>query len=739
MDDDLQQTASPELPSLSVRRDVEILLDLGLALGISVNRTVAQRAAIQATAAGYDEGLERLCSAAEVVGIRLHLYRQALGDAIWMARVDQPLVIWQADPGCWVLIRTCGFFRVHVSVPEFPHETEVISRGDLVKRLGLKDLNEVIDLAVATPERHAEGVRGHVDQQTPALLPAYHLRDSEDDHHHDHHTSPIKRFIGLMRPEMKDVWALMVFGLVTGLLYLALPLAVSALVSNLAFGTQSAPFQQALLVIAVALFGFLLISCVIRGLQYYVAEVIQRRIFVRLAADMAYRLPRVKADSFDGTHAPEMVNRFLDVVTVQKGTSLLLLDGFNLLLSATIGLVVLGFYHPFLLAFTVGLVLALCFIIFVLGRGAIQSSIQESICKYDMVSWLEELARYPRLFKGRGGYEMASVRADELSSAFLNARGYHFRILFRQISGLLLLEVIASSTLLMVGGWLVLNSQLTLGQLVASELIVSSIVVSLSKTAKKFEAWYDMLAAMDKLGHLVDLDIETEDGDCPIIQTGGVSVAVQNVCFSYSGGRDVLSNVNFEVASGGRVALMGPQGSGCSTLLDLMLALRFPTSGHIAIDRLDVRSWYLERLRGHLMLVRSQDIVSGTIAENIRLGHPEVSLHTVQEVLKAVRLADDFMALPDGFHTSMVTGGLTLSSRQRTRLLLARALALKPKLLLLDDIFDGMDTASMTELTDVILDPKLPWTVIISTRDPLVAARCSQQVILNQTPAVSDS
>ncbi len=736
MDNDLTNTATPQSYSTSVRRDAEILVFLSDALTLNISSTLAQRAAKQAEDSHREDPLERLWSAAEVVGIQLHLYRQSLGDALWMARVDQPLVVWQADPGCWLLIRSCGFFRVHVSAPELKNETEIVSRGTLLKRLGLKNLNEVIDLAVASPERYAEGIRGHGKQQTPSLLPVYHAHHAANDHHHPHVT-PIKRFLGLLQPEMKDVWTLMIFGLITGLLYLAVPLAVSALVGNLAFGTQSAPFQQALLVIALALFAFLLLSGLIRGLQYYVAEVIQRRIFVRLATDMAYRLPRVKADSLDGVHAPEMVNRFLDVVTVQKSTSMLLLDGFNVVLGSSIGLIVLGFYHPFLLAFTVALLVALAFIIFGLGRGAISSSIKESICKYDMVNWLEELARYPRLFKGRGGYEMATLRADELSRSYLSARTSHFRILFRQISGLILLEVIASSALLMVGGWLVLQAQLTLGQLVASELIVSAIVVSLSKLAKKFEAWYDMLAAVDKLGHLIDLEIEAEEGDFPQVLTDGVSVSVSNVSFSYPNSKEVISNISFEIPAGGRVALMGSQGSGCSTLLDLLLALRFPTAGYIAIDGLDVRSWYLEQLRSHVMLVRSQDIVNGTIAENIRLGQPEVGLDTVQKVLNDVKLADDLLALPDGLHTPLLTGGLTLSSRQRTRLLLARALALKPKLLMLDDIFDGMDTESINELTDLILDPALPWTVIIGTRSNKVALKCSQQVSMDQSP-ISD-
>jgi ABC-type multidrug transport system fused ATPase/permease subunit len=166
-------------------------------------------------------------------------------------------------------------------------------------------------------------------------------------------------------------------------------------------------------------------------------------------------------------------------------------------------------------------------------------------------------------------------------------------------------------------------------------------------------------------------------------------------------------------------------------MLDVLLGLRYPTSGHISIAGFDLRSWYLEELRSSVMLIRSQDIVNGTIAENIRLGRPGIGLDEVQRALRDVGLLEDVMALPQGMHTALVTGGLPLSSRQRTRLLLARALVMKPRLLLLDDVFDGMDRGSMDELTAVMLDPKRPWTVIIATRDPLVAAKCTQQLDLD--------
>jgi ABC-type bacteriocin/lantibiotic exporter with double-glycine peptidase domain len=580
---------------------------------------------------------------------------------------------------------------------------------------------------VVHPERPAEALRGGRPDRPFGLLPSFHL-------HHDEaraHPSPIWRFIGLMRTEMPDIWTVITFSVITGVLYLALPLAVNALVSNLAFGGQSGPMAQALLVLGVALFACLALSAIVRGLQHYVAEVIQRRLFVRMAADLAYRLPRVEAAALDGVHAPEVVNRFLDVVTVQKSASLILLNGINAVLGALIGMVVLGFYHPFLLAYVVVLVAALGLIVFVLGRRAVSTAIGESVCKYEFVNWLEEIARYPRLFKGPGGYDLATERADQLARNYLTARRGHFRVLMRQIGGLLALEVFASAALLIVGGWLVINMQLTLGQLVASELIVSAIVVSVGKLGKQFEAWYDAVAAVDKLGHLVDLDIEREDGSSPAATAGGIAVEVRDLSFGYEKERPVFSNVNLTLAPGERVALRGGEGSGCSTLLDLLHGLRRLDRGYIAVDGLDLRSWMLELLRNQVMLIRSEDIVSGTVADNARLGRAEIGLDEIDRVLEQVGLLEDVRAMPDGLNTQLISGGLPLSSRQRTRLLLARALLMKPRLLLIDGVLDGLEPSCLASMADPVFDRSQPWTVLIATREPELAARCDRSFELS--------
>jgi ABC-type bacteriocin/lantibiotic exporter with double-glycine peptidase domain len=662
---------------------------------------------------GSDEPLELLQAVAARAGVVAVPRRMRVGDVAWMADSSLPIAAWDAASGEWLVAVRHGFFRPTVWSSADPDSgAGAMSRRDLARRLGAADSDGTVDVVLLQPARPAEGVSS---QGAP-----------HDGHGHAD-VSPVRRLLALMRPEAPELWTIAIFSAITGLLYLALPLAVNAFISNLSFGTQSGPFLQGLVAIAAVLCLCLAVAAALRGLQHVAAEVIQRRIFVRLGADLSNRLPNVDLEAIDGVHAPELVNRFLDVVTVQKSASMLLLTGINLVLGAAIGLTVLAFYHPFLLAFSLLLLVALGLIVLIGGRHAVETSVRESRRKYQVVDWLEELARHPRVFKGPGGVQMARTRADDLVRGYLEARRDHFRILMRQIGSLLALEVIAATLLLGVGGWLVLSQQLTLGQLVASEIIVSAIVASISKLGKQFEAWYDAVAAMDKLGHLVDLRMERTGGETVAPQGGGARVEVRDLTYARFGRRPAFEGVSFTVEPGERVALLGTRGSGTSSLLELVLGMRQPHAGEVYVDGLGVRSWDLAALRAQSCIIRSTDLIAGTIAENVRLGDPGMPARDVQRALEQVGLLEAVRAMPDGLSTQLVTGGLPLAGRQRARLLAARALAQRPRLLLLDELLDGHE-GTLDALSRALIDAPHPWTVIVATRDPRVAARCGRTI-----------
>ena len=634
-----------------------------------------------------------------------------LADAIWQAHHNTPVVIWHPSESRWLVITHAGLFTLRLMDGADPTSYKTVTRKSFTVMLGLSGPSEEVDAAVVQLECPAHGMSSHA--------------------HGDLGTNPGKRFFALLKAEKKDIHTLLIFSVFSGILYLAAPLAVDAVVSNLAFGGQSQPYLQALVILSIALFACLALQAVITAFQYYISDIIQRRVFVRTASDLAYRLPRVKAESLDGVYAPELVNRFLDIVIVQKSTALLLLDGVNLVFSTVIGMVLLSLYHPLLLMFVAGLLVLIVLAIWLLGRGAVESSIRESMMKYNLVNWFEEIAHFPFLFKGPGGYALAYERANELATGYVHAREKHFRILMRQISGLLTLQVFAAAILLAVGGYLVISQQITLGQLVASELIMASIVGALAKMGKKLEAWYDALAAMNKLGHIFDLDIEREDGERRVDNQSGAHIQAEGLAFSY-GRAPLFSGLNFNIQPGSRAAIVGPHGSGGSTLLNILFGLRQPTAGFVRIDGLDLRNCYLESLRESVMLLRRDEIVGGTIIENLRLGSSDIGMEEIQTALSNVGLLDELLHQPEGLNLQLRVEGAPLSGNQRTRLLLARALVQRPKLLLIDELFDGLDTDSLNQLSAAILGKSQDWTVVLTTRDHDVALKCDQ--IIKLTP-----
>lgn len=668
------------------------------------------RIAIQNAAKTDAEPLARLVAAAAEVYMKVSPVRQPLAEVLWHARGDLPVVLWNAKDQKWIVLTFAGWFRLRIADGDHPTHRLSISRSELVRMLGLKSVNEVVEAGVVHPERPAHAMSIHAAP-----------------HHHDH-VSPERRFFRLLKAERQDIITLLIFSVFSGLLYLAAPLAVDSVVSNLAFGGQSQPYVQAIVILAIALFGALGLQAVVSGFQYYISDIIQRRIFVRTAADLAYRLPRVKAEALDDVHAPELVNRFLDVVTAQKSTSLLLLDGINLVFGSLIGMLLLALYHPLMLMFVVILLALIALTMWLLGKGAVKTSIAESRVKYDVVNWFEEIAAFPFAFKGPGGYQMAGERANQLATEYLQRRSAHFRIVMRQIVALLVLSVLAAAVLLILGGWLVISQQITLGQLVASELIMGSIVTAMAKMGKKLEAWYDAMAAMDKLGHIFDLEIEREDGEQPAKREGGAEVRGCDLAFRYH--EPLFAKKTFTITPGSRAAIVGPHGSGASSLLDILFGLRQPLEGHVSIDGLDLRSWYLEALRESVMLLRRDEIVDGSVIENLRLGRVDVGLDEIRSALERVGLLDVLLHRPEGLNLRLKVGGAPLSGNQRTRLLLARALVQRPRLLLIDELFDSLDDESFKLLETAILDPSLTWTVILATRDHDVTKRCDQIIEL---------
>lgn len=543
------------------------------------------------------------------------------------------------------------------------------------------------------------------------------------------HLPPFRRLLGLLRPEVRDLQTVLLFAIGVGVFTLATPIVAMAVVNTAALGT----LVQQLIVLCTALFVALAFAAALQFLQTVVVESIQRRLFVRVAGDLAFRLPRVDLRAFDQQHGPELVNRFFDVLTVQKAAATLLLDGVTIALQVLIGLLLLGYYHVYLLGFDLVLLASLAFLFLTLGRGGVGTAVRESVAKFAVAGWMEEVARHPVAFKLSGGPQLARAKTDELTRQYLVARSAHFAVLMRQLGFALFLQAAANVSLLAIGGFLVIGGQLTLGELVAAEIVVTLVVATFTKLGKQLEAYYDLLAAVDKLGYLVDLPME-RTGGVPHVNPGtGATVTVNDVGFVYDGlHREVLSHLSMRLDAGERVALVGSNGVGKSTLVDVLFGLRSPVEGWVEIDGADLRELRLDTLREHIAVVKGVEIFEASIFANVRMGRENITHLDVREALRQVGLLRTVMDFPDGLNTPLGTGGSPLSLGQANRLMLARAIIGAPRLLILDEVLDNMDSEIREIVLPAVFGPSAPWTLLVVTHSAEVASLCDRAIRLER-------
>lgn len=542
------------------------------------------------------------------------------------------------------------------------------------------------------------------------------------DHHDDHYPTPPQRLLRMLSLERRDMFVLLVYTIAVVLLLLTVPLATQALVNTVMMGMA----PQQLVVLTGLVFGGLLLAGGMQILQLSLVELLQQRVFAQTSLQVADRLVRARTDAFRGEYAPELVNRFFDVLTIQKSLSKLLVDGFTASCQAVLGLVILYFYGEVL--FLVDLLLVVGFVIsvFVMGYRGLRTSIEESKRKYSVVDWLEDIARCHRSLKIHGDREFLAQRADELTASYVISRRSHFAVTLRQNAGYYLFLAVASAAILSAGGWAVLNGSLTLGQLVATQLILGTVFAAMEKLVRQTDKFFDLLTGLDKVGHVTDLPQERSGGRLlPEKPVGsGARVDIHNLGFSYNTSAPVLSGLTLSLKEGERVSLVGASGAGKTTLASLIAGLDEPKTGCVDVDGIEVRDVDVDSLRSNLGVAEfDMHVFDGTVEENITVGRAYVNHDDIRWAVELVQLAQDLAALPEGLKTRVVSGGSNLSRGQIQRILIARAIVGRPRLLILDEAFTGIDERITIEILDGIFDESLGWTILNISHEPEVILR----------------
>lgn len=549
---------------------------------------------------------------------------------------------------------------------------------------------------------------------------------------------PLKRFFQLLRLDRKDISYIYLNSIFAGLIGLILPLGVQAIIGLISGGDFSASLWM---LIGVVTIGTALTG-IIKIMQISIMETIQRRVFVRSAFDFSYRLPRLKLDSLARFYPPELVNRFFDTLNLQKGLPKILIDFSEAILNITFGVILMAFYHSFFAFFGV-LLGSLLFLVYrFTGPRGLSSSLSESKYKYEVVYWLEEMARSLSTFKMAGYTPYPLKRTDGLVSKYLDNRAEHFKVLKFQYAVIVAFKVLITFALLALGSYLVINNQMTIGQFVAAEIVVILVIGNVEKLILTMEAIYDVLTALDKLGFMTDLPIEKSDGlrFDQIDREKPMHLQVENLNFKFEDSdRPTLNGVSLEIKPGERVCIAGSQSSGKSTLLQLIAGIYADFEGSIAYNGFPLKSLDLCSLRGNIGdYIHEANIFTGTILENITLGNPDTPLEAIVDLAEELGIASYIRNLPNGYNTILLPEGRNIPHTIRTKLILLRAVVTQPKLLLAEDFFKSLESKDRDFIANFIVRRDAPWTLVAVSSDPVLAAQCDRLLLMEQGQIIAE-
>lgn len=538
--------------------------------------------------------------------------------------------------------------------------------------------------------------------------------------------TPWQRLTRLLRVDKREIGNIYLYALVGGAISLSLPLGVQAII-NLISGGQVATSWGVLIAFVTIGVGF---SGALQVMQLAIAENIQQRLFARSAFEFAYRIPRITYEAASGRYLPELVNRFFETISLQKSLAKLLLDVPLALLQIVLSLILLAIYHPFFIVFGLFLLLLLWLIFRFTGQRGLATSLEESTYKYKVAYWLEELGRNQDTFKMIGRTSLPIERTDSLVDGYVKARQAHFKVLLGQYSAMVVFKVVITLSLLALGGALVINEQMNLGQFVAAEIVILLLINAVEKIILSIATVYDLLTALEKLGQVTDIELERTGGLTVVDRSADRGLAVRTTHLRFRSiwnDLNVLEDIELSLSPGEKVCLSGPNGSGKTSLLRILGGGLSPTSGSVMFDDHPISSLDLEHVRSLIGdSLSHEDVFIGTVMENITVGRTWITEAEVIEACKATGLFERLSILPNGLLTELVPQGARLPKSLVKRIVLARGLVGKPRMLLLEDSLQDWETEEREQLLGWITDPARPWTLLIASNDPMIQHRCER-------------
>lgn len=525
----------------------------------------------------------------------------------------------------------------------------------------------------------------------------------------------VKRLWNLLKLDKRDVKHILFYALLAGLINLAVPLGIQAIVNLIQGGRVSTSWVilVILVTLAVGMVG------VFELLQLRLAENIQQKIFTRSSFEFAYRFPKIKSEALQNIYPPELANRFFETITVQKGVSKILLDLPAATVQIILGVALLSLYHPFFILYGLLLVLLLYLVFKFTAAKGLKTSLDESKNKYQVAYWIQEIARNLKSFKISGRSKLAIEKNDRLTAEYLKEREDHFGVLKMQYVKLIVFKILVAGGLLAIGGLLVLNQQMNIGQFVAAEIIILLIISSVEKLIRGLEDIYDTLTSLEKIGQVVDKPLEAFENQNSVDISNGIKLELKDVAFEPDG-YSVLKGINFTLEPQKTLLITGPAGNGRTSLLKLISGIFTPTNGKIYINDTARHTLVLNEYRQHLGTVLPDEIpFEGSLWENITFGDTSISDQDIDWALEHSGLKDFVKDQPDGIFSQIHPEGRYLSTLIAKRIILARAIVRKPSILILKEPLEKFEPREQKRIFKFLTKPTNKWSLIVASNDEI--------------------
>ncbi len=528
------------------------------------------------------------------------------------------------------------------------------------------------------------------------------------------------RVWNLLRPDKTEIRNSYVFAVFSGVLSLGLPLGIQMIINFIQLGQLSASWflLVGLVVTAIGLSGLMNI------LQLKITENLQQRIFTRSAIEFAYRLPKFKVEKLRQFYNPELSSRFFDTLTIQKAISKLLIDFMAASLQIIFGLGLLAFYHSFFIFFGFTLLVLLFILIRFTSKAGYETSLKESSYKYKIANWLSEINSARTSFKTNQSDEQLS-KTDAIVNDYLDARKKHFKVLVQQYQYLVIFKILIALCLLIVGGILVVNQQMNIGQFVAAEIIIVLVLSSVEKIILNLDLVYDVLTAIEKIGQVTDIPLESDSSlnELPHSNTG-VKLTMKELNFNTDEFlHPLLKNVSLEILQNEKVSIISDSSSSSNALFLLILGVYEEFSGTVLIDNIPIENMNKESMRNTIGTLLAQDkILHATWTENIVFGKNDLAFTKVIDLVDQLGMKEFVESLVNKYDYLINPDSYLIPTEIQKKILIARAIIRTPRLLMLEDPTGGLNEKDQKRVMDTIFSNQ-NCSIIFATNDSNIHAQ----------------